>query len=158
MLRDANWEARAVCSRAWLKWLFRAMSVTALLAATAFFFTGSPLLGGPCSQEASPVHGAISAGLYEALPRARFPLCEMGCAAGHARARLRDRRAQLVLAADAQMVLAADGVLMAADLDRMDAGFDPAKNPHRAVAQAAVPLTMSGRRGLPFWKNATSAA
>jgi hypothetical protein len=44
MLRDANWEARAVCSRAWLKWLFRAMSVTALLAGTAFFFTGSPLL------------------------------------------------------------------------------------------------------------------
>jgi hypothetical protein len=49
-------------------------------------------------------------------------------------------------------------VLMAAELDRMDAGFHPAKNPHRAVAQAVVPLTMSGRRGLPFWKKATSPA
>lgn len=41
MLRDANWEARAVCSRPWLKWLLLAMPVAALLAATALFLTGA---------------------------------------------------------------------------------------------------------------------
>ena len=41
MLRNANWEARAVCSRPWLKWLLLAMPVAALLAATAAFLTGA---------------------------------------------------------------------------------------------------------------------
>jgi hypothetical protein len=40
MLREGNWEARAVCSRPWLKLLLRAMPVAALLAATALFLTG----------------------------------------------------------------------------------------------------------------------
>lgn len=40
MLRQDKWEARAICSRSWLKWMFRAMPATALLAAAALFFTG----------------------------------------------------------------------------------------------------------------------
>jgi hypothetical protein len=40
MLRESNWEARAVCSRSWLKWLLPATPVVALLAATALFLTG----------------------------------------------------------------------------------------------------------------------
>jgi hypothetical protein len=41
MLREANWEARAVCSSPWLKWLLPAIPVAALSAATAFFLTGA---------------------------------------------------------------------------------------------------------------------
>ncbi len=41
MLRDGAWEARAVCSRPWLKWLLAAMPVAAMLAAAAFFLAGS---------------------------------------------------------------------------------------------------------------------
>ena len=40
MLHEANWEARAICSRAWLKWLMRALPVAALLAAIVLFLTG----------------------------------------------------------------------------------------------------------------------
>src|ERR1700739_1883398 len=40
LLRDAKWEARAVCSRKWLKWLLIAMPLVALLAA-AFFLAGA---------------------------------------------------------------------------------------------------------------------
>ena len=38
--REANWEARAVCSRPWLRWLFLAMPVTALCAAATLFLSG----------------------------------------------------------------------------------------------------------------------
>jgi hypothetical protein len=41
MLREGNWEARAVCSRPWLKWLLLAVPAAALLAATALFLTGA---------------------------------------------------------------------------------------------------------------------
>jgi hypothetical protein len=41
MLRESAWEARAVCSGAWLKWLLLAMPVAALLAATTLFLTGA---------------------------------------------------------------------------------------------------------------------
>jgi hypothetical protein len=37
MLRNAKRESRAVCSRPWLKWSFRAMPIAALLAAVALF-------------------------------------------------------------------------------------------------------------------------
>jgi hypothetical protein len=40
MLRDGNWEARAVCSRPGLKWLLAAAPVAAVLAAAALFFSG----------------------------------------------------------------------------------------------------------------------
>ncbi len=43
MLREGNWEARAVCSRPWLKWMLLAMPLAALFAAATLFFTGSPL-------------------------------------------------------------------------------------------------------------------
>jgi hypothetical protein len=41
MLREGGWEARAVCSRPWLKRLLLAMPVAALFAAAALFLTGS---------------------------------------------------------------------------------------------------------------------
>ena len=44
MLREGNWEARAICSRAWLQWLLLAMPVAALFAATALFLTGASSL------------------------------------------------------------------------------------------------------------------
>lgn len=40
MLREGNWEARAICSRPWVKWLLLAMPAAALLAAPAFFLAG----------------------------------------------------------------------------------------------------------------------
>jgi len=40
VLRDANWEARAICSRYWLKLLLRGVPATALIAAAALFFGG----------------------------------------------------------------------------------------------------------------------
>ena len=50
ILREGNWEARAICSRPWLKWMLLAMPAAALLAATTLFFIGStlawPLLAG----------------------------------------------------------------------------------------------------------------
>jgi hypothetical protein len=41
ILREGNWEARAVCSRPWLKWLLLAMPAAALFAAAALFLTGA---------------------------------------------------------------------------------------------------------------------
>jgi hypothetical protein len=41
MLREGNWEARAVCSRAWLKWLLLAMSGAVVFAAATLFLRGS---------------------------------------------------------------------------------------------------------------------
>lgn len=41
MLREGNWEARAVCSRPWLKGLLLAMPVAALVAAATALLTGS---------------------------------------------------------------------------------------------------------------------
>jgi hypothetical protein len=41
MLREGNWEARAVCSRPWLKWMLLAMPVAALMAAIACFLAGA---------------------------------------------------------------------------------------------------------------------
>jgi hypothetical protein len=44
MLREGNWEARAICSRPWLKWLLLAMPAAALFAAATLFFTGASSL------------------------------------------------------------------------------------------------------------------
>lgn len=41
MLREGNWEARAVCSRPWLKRSLLAMPVVALFAAAALFLAGA---------------------------------------------------------------------------------------------------------------------
>jgi hypothetical protein len=41
VLGEGNWEARAVCSRSWLKWLLPAIPVVALFAAVALFSTGA---------------------------------------------------------------------------------------------------------------------
>jgi hypothetical protein len=41
MLREGTWEAQAICSRPWVKWLLLAMPVAALLAAGTFFLTGA---------------------------------------------------------------------------------------------------------------------
>ena len=40
LLRESQWEARAVCSRPWLKWLLLAMPAAALWASAALFLTG----------------------------------------------------------------------------------------------------------------------
>jgi hypothetical protein len=40
MLREANWEARAVCSRPLLKWLLITLPLAALFAAVALFLSG----------------------------------------------------------------------------------------------------------------------
>jgi len=39
-LREGNWEARAVCSRPWLKWLLRAIPMAPLFAAAACLVSG----------------------------------------------------------------------------------------------------------------------
>ncbi len=41
ILGEGNWEARTVCSRAWLKWLLIALPIVALSAAAALFLKGS---------------------------------------------------------------------------------------------------------------------
>ncbi len=41
ILCEGNWEARAVCSRPWLKWSLLAMPVATLVAAAAFFLVGA---------------------------------------------------------------------------------------------------------------------
>ncbi|MGB9074766.1 MAG: hypothetical protein WCC22_19170 [Terriglobales bacterium] len=41
MLRKGEWEAQAICSRPWVKWLLLAMPVAALLGTAAFLFTGA---------------------------------------------------------------------------------------------------------------------
>ncbi|MGH9629558.1 MAG: hypothetical protein ACRD7E_14680 [Bryobacteraceae bacterium] len=44
MLRQANWEARVICSRPLVKWLLAAMPAAALLTATALYLTsGTPI-------------------------------------------------------------------------------------------------------------------
>lgn len=60
ILREGDWEARAVCSRPWLKWLFGAAPGAALFAAATLFFSGSIsivwllLVGGACLVFAAP--------------------------------------------------------------------------------------------------------
>jgi len=41
LLREGNWEARAVCSRPWLKWTFLVVPAAAFYTATALFLKGS---------------------------------------------------------------------------------------------------------------------
>jgi hypothetical protein len=41
LLRDGNWEARAICSRSWLKWLLGVAPVAAISAAGALFVVGA---------------------------------------------------------------------------------------------------------------------
>jgi hypothetical protein len=41
MLREGNWEARAICSRPWLKWLLLVTPVVALFVAAALFLAGA---------------------------------------------------------------------------------------------------------------------
>jgi hypothetical protein len=40
LLREGNWEAGAICSRSWLKWVLAAMPVAAILASAASLLTG----------------------------------------------------------------------------------------------------------------------
>jgi hypothetical protein len=44
ILREGNWEARAICSRPWLRWLLLAMPAAALFAAATLFLTGTTTL------------------------------------------------------------------------------------------------------------------
>jgi hypothetical protein len=45
MLRDAKWEARAICSRLWLWWLLLPVPVAAFLGAAGFYVMGIPAVG-----------------------------------------------------------------------------------------------------------------
>jgi hypothetical protein len=44
LLREGNWEAAAVCNRAWLKWLLLAMPASALLAGIGLLLFGATVL------------------------------------------------------------------------------------------------------------------
>jgi hypothetical protein len=44
LLREGNWEARAVCSRSWLKWAMLALPVAVLMGATVSLLRGSVAL------------------------------------------------------------------------------------------------------------------
>ena len=76
MLREGNWEARAVCSRPWLKWLLLAVPAVTLLAATALFLTGAITLARVL------LVGRIGMGLLFAAPflpvsiRRKLPVAE----------------------------------------------------------------------------------
>lgn len=128
LLREGTWEARAICSRSWPKWLLPALPAAMLFAAATSFRLGAIALAWPLFA------GGILMTLVFAAPflplysgtRARVPLCEMGCAARHARAGLRAERAQMVLAP----VL----VPMANGLGRMGAVFDSQETAGRGVA------------------------
>jgi hypothetical protein len=62
MLREANWEARAICSRPWLKLLLRGIPAIALLAAAFFFLKGATALAQVL------LIGAIGIGIVLAIP------------------------------------------------------------------------------------------
>jgi hypothetical protein len=62
MLREGNWEARAVCSRSWLKWSLLALPVGALTASLVFFFTGA------ISRGWTLLAGAIGLGFVFGVP------------------------------------------------------------------------------------------
>lgn len=62
ILREGNWEARAICSRPWLKWLLLAVPVAALFAAAVLFFKGASSLGWTL------VAGGIGTGFLFAAP------------------------------------------------------------------------------------------
>jgi hypothetical protein len=62
MLGEGNWEARAFCSRPWLKWLFVALPAAAVLAAVALFFTGAVAIA------RTLFLGAIATGVLLAAP------------------------------------------------------------------------------------------
>jgi len=62
MLRDGNREARAICSRGWLKWMLVAMPVGMLVAACAMFFDGAIVMARALAV------GGIAMGLFFAAP------------------------------------------------------------------------------------------
>jgi hypothetical protein len=62
LLREGNWEARAICSRPWLKWLLLAMPVVALFGAIAFFLKGASAAGSDL------LAGGIGVGILFAAP------------------------------------------------------------------------------------------
>lgn len=62
MLRDGNREARAICSRPWLKMLLPAIPVVALLAAAVLFLSGSRAIAGVL------LVGGLGIGVLFAIP------------------------------------------------------------------------------------------
>lgn len=62
MLREGNWEARAICSSPWLRWLLTALPAAAMLAAVALFFTGA------ISVARILFLGGIATGIFFAAP------------------------------------------------------------------------------------------
>lgn len=62
MLREGNWEARAVCSHTWMKWLLPAIPAAMLLAATVLYLIGA------ASGARVAFAGAIGLGVALAAP------------------------------------------------------------------------------------------
>jgi hypothetical protein len=62
MLRDGNREARAICSRGWLKWMLMAVPVAMMVAACAMFFDGA------VGMARALVAGGLAMGLFFAAP------------------------------------------------------------------------------------------
>ena len=62
LLREGNWEARAICSRSWLRWLLLAMTAAAVFAANEFFLRGAYSLA------STLLAGGLGIGLIFAAP------------------------------------------------------------------------------------------
>jgi hypothetical protein len=118
-LRGGEFEARAVCSRPWLRWMLPALPLAGLAVAAALFFTGhvsaardaliiaigmSPALTGPVLPIYTPIRSRV------------FPGCEVVRDNGGASDRSAGRR---------PVVLAAVLQFMDHRLDRTDARLDP---------------------------------
>jgi hypothetical protein len=138
MLREGNWEARAVCSRPWLKRLFLAMPLAALCSAAALFLKGSITLAWTL------LVGGIGMGLLFAAPF--LPVYTPS-------------RGRIFRVVKWVVMLGVFGLAFGPDTLKwswllfsclwpmgwigMDAGFDSAETARRGVAQALVPLTRS---------------
>jgi hypothetical protein len=57
LLREGDWEAKAICSRAWLRWTFLGLAAATLVAACGFFVRQEPYLG------SALLAGSMSVGL-----------------------------------------------------------------------------------------------
>jgi hypothetical protein len=62
LLREGNWEARAVCSRSWLRWLFFATAFTVFFGAGVSFLKGDAYMGWAMAA------GGMCAGILFAAP------------------------------------------------------------------------------------------
>ena len=138
LLREGNWEAGAICSHAWLKWLLFAMPASALLAGIGFSFAGATgvarvlLVGGLglsvlMAATVLPVYTPARGRVYRAVKWAVLGGDPSGC----------------LLAGVAAMVVVAVLVRVADGVGGMDKSFDQAEAAGREVAEAVVSVIRS---------------